>query len=225
MGRKGCSVFNTVIFFIILFSPVLNLFAGKWNTGIDFGYDNGPGFYLYFSSEKFLSLKKTESRIGIGISFPDPGNPVLARKVFINDATNGIPEEKGRVYNFRFDLIKPLRLKIYPKSKFYFGIRYSMFKGMFKYSGGNEEFSITSNNFGIGFGTEHYFRLTKRKTMKVSAGIDYFFHSGIHGHDTTYHHNNENINPRNNYKFNDADKAVNQPKVEFRLMIGFTRYR
>lgn len=222
MGRRRFAEFSIILFLILLFLPRLKLHAGKFNTGMDFGYDKGPGFYLYFSSGKFLSLKKTESRIGIGVSFPDPGNPALARKVFINDATNGIPEEKGRVYNFRFDLIKPLKLKIYPLSKFYFGIRYTMFKGMFKYAGGNEEFSITSNNFGIGIGTEHFFRLTKKRFFKITTGVDYFFPSGIHGHDTTYYNSGDNINPRKSYTYSDADSAVNQPKIEFRLMFGIT---
>jgi len=203
---------------------VINLTGAKLNPGIDIGYYNGPGFSLYITSDSIPS-KKTTGRFSLGISFPYPGNPVLARKVFINDATNGIPHGKGRSYNFGFDLIKKLRLKIYPKSKFFFGIRYSMFRAMFKYTGGNEEFTITSNNFGIGVGTDYYFKLTRKRSLKISTGIDYFFKARIHGHDTTYYPDNQNINPRRSYGFSDADSSVNQPDIEFKIVFGLTAKR
>jgi len=42
----------------------------------------------------------------------------------------------------------------------------------------------------------------------------------MHGHDATYSPDNENVNAREDYKYADADRAVNQPVLEFRAMVG-----
>ena len=42
----------------------------------------------------------------------------------------------------------------------------------------------------------------------------------MNGHDTTYNPNDENVNPRKDYDYGDADEAVNQPKLEVRAMAG-----
>ena len=55
----------------------------------------------------------------------------------------------------------------------------------------------------------------------LHAGYDYFFPSDVHGHDTTYNPDDNNVNPRDDYKYADVDDAINQPKHMVRLMIGF----
>jgi len=54
----------------------------------------------------------------------------------------------------------------------------------------------------------------------VSGGLDYYFNDTISGHDTSYSPDGENVNPRQNYTYDDANNAINQPGIEFRLMIG-----
>jgi len=226
MGRRDFFKYRSLITFFLIFGTLFysHLQGSYFRTGIDIGFDEGPGFLLNFIS-KLIPVKNTKTRIAFGISFPDPGNPALARKVFINDATNGIPEKRGRVIKVRLDLIKRLKLRIYPGSNIYFGFRYAVFKGFFKYSGGNEEFEVSSNNSGIGIGTEHFFKLSSKKFLKITTGLDYYLPSHIHGHDTTYYPNDQNINPRRDYGYSNANKAVNQPELEFRIVFGITGSR
>jgi hypothetical protein len=56
--------------------------------------------------------------------------------------------------------------------------------------------------------------------LTLSAGVDYFFSSMLKGHDTEYYPDNENVNPREDYKYDDADKAINQPDLLLNMMIG-----
>jgi hypothetical protein len=50
--------------------------------------------------------------------------------------------------------------------------------------------------------------------------IEYYFSSRLRGHDTSYSPDGENVNPREEYTYNDANEAINRPGIEFRLMIG-----
>jgi hypothetical protein len=56
--------------------------------------------------------------------------------------------------------------------------------------------------------------------MVFGGGADYFFESTLKGHDTSYGPNGDDVNPREDYTYDDADDAVNQPKIMGRFMIG-----
>ena len=102
----------------------------------------------------------------------------------------------------------------------YGGPRYSMFTGNFAFIGGNEVFDITSNQWGLGLGLKAYFAMGSRVDFVTSAGFDYYFASDITGHDTVYNPDGENINPRNDYTYETADDAINNPKFELLFLVG-----
>jgi len=62
----------------------------------------------------------------------------LARKVFINEATNGTPEKSGYTWDFGFNFLIPVHPFGMQEPYLYFGVRRTMFTGSFKYIGGNE---------------------------------------------------------------------------------------
>ena len=102
------------------------------------------------------------------------------------------------------------------------GPRYSRFTGSFKYVGGNEEFDVTSTQWGFGGGIEGRYKLmnSEKTGLVVSAMLDYYHEDSLSGHDTTYSPGGGNVNPRRDYTFEDADAAIKQPKVVPRLMVG-----
>jgi hypothetical protein len=161
------------------------------------------------------------ARLGIGYTSLDAGEPLDARSVFINDATTGVPQESGRAWSLEFDVLYPVRVFSLRRSHAYGGIRYAHFNGNFKFVGGNEDFDVTSNHWGIGAGLESYFWMSRKIDLVVSAGLDYFFSSRLSGHDTSYSPDEANVNPRNEYTYSDADAAVGQPKLEPLIMFGF----
>lgn len=191
----------------------------KFSGGILTGYNSGFGVQLNGTVSNFSTGFPLAFRFGIGYTTIDPGNPLTARKIFINNAENGIPEESGWYWDFRFDMMIPLQ--IFSRSYIFAGPRFAKFTGNFKYVGGNEDFDINSSQWGLGGGFEGQFSLGSNLSLVVNAGADYFFTNTLYGHDTSYNPGDENINPREDYTFSDADDAVNQPKLQGRFMVGF----
>jgi hypothetical protein len=61
------------------------------------------------------------------------------------------------------------------------------------------------------------------------VGLDYYIPSTLHGHDTAYSPDNDNVNPRNDnenddepFTYKDANEAINQPGLMPYAMIGLT---
>lgn len=204
--------------------PVSNAFDFNpyFSGGLQAGYNGGLGFQATATMSNFAQDFPVSLRASVGYTFLNPGNPLDARRIFINDNTNGTPEKDGYAWDLRLDFIVRTNI-LTNNSSLYFGPRYSMFTGNFNFIGGNEFFSVTSNQFGLGGGIETAFRINHRLNFVISAGADYFFDNNLAGHDTEYSPDGEDINPRN-YTYNDADDAINQPKVVVRLMTGINYF-
>ncbi len=197
----------------------------KLAVGINAGYNRGLGIQPHFTIYNLTQDLPMHLRLAVGYTQLNPGIATDARRIFINNATNGTPEKKGHSIDFRMDFLIPF--KILNNSYINLGPRYSDFKANFKYVGGNEDFDIVSSNWGVGVGAGNFFKMGGKIDLEVSLGFDYFFNDTLTGHDTSYSPDNENINPRgdnqnNNIKFTyeDADQAINQPKYMPRFMIG-----
>lgn len=191
-------------------------------AGMNRGFGLGSNIVFNNLSQSF----PFELRLGIGYTWLNPGNSADARRIFINDATNGTPEKKGYNIDLRLDLMKSATIFGHTPSYWYIGPRYSFFKGNFRYVGGNEDFDVTSKQFGFGTGIESRYQMTNNLKLVMSAGLDYFLPALMQGHDTSYSPDNDNVNPRTNrdtgkiYQFKDANKAIKQPELMPRLQMG-----
>lgn len=192
--------------------------------GFSFGYNNGLGVQSNLTVSNFAMDFPVSIKLGFGYTNVDPGNPAEARAMFVNNATNGVPEKTGTVWDFSMDFLYPIKLYSLKRSSFYIGPRYSMFYGDFSFIDGNEVFTISSDQWGFGFGLNTAFSLGTRLDLVFTTGFDYYFLSTIEGHDTSYNPDGEIINGNNNYTYKDVDKAINQPKFLYRLMMGFNYY-
>ncbi len=219
-------IFLSLLIFIFYYNSIFAqtapmLFAKpKFSGGFQLGYADKLGTNVYGSISNFSYEIPLTIRFALGYIITDGGNPLGARKVFINDATNGTPEESGYIWEFRLDFIYPVKLLPALRTNLVLGPRYSMFTANFKFIGGNEFFDVTANQWGLGGGLETHFGISPSMTFVVSTGFDYYFQSKLVGHDTAYSPDGININPRQGYSYKDADEAVNQPKYQFRFMGG-----
>ena len=200
--------------------PVSN--SRIYSGGVKLGYYGGPGFQAFGTVSNLASDFPMDLRLGLGYTSLEPGSSSEARQVFINDATNGIPEESGRQFDFRLDMLYPVKVMGMRRAFIYGGPRHARFTGNFKYIGGNEDFDVTSNQWGIGSGLESYFPVSSRVDMVMQFGVDYYFASDLTGHDTQYSPDGDDSNGRDDYTYDDADNAINQPKFEPRMMFGFS---
>lgn len=198
------------------------LHAADYQAGVKAGLNSGMGWQLHGQVENFSRGLPFAARLEIGRSALNPGDAGAARRIFINDATNGIPQKSGSLWNYRFDLVFPAKISQLPNAKWLAGPRYSNFRGNFKYVGGNEDFDVTSTQWGMGVGLETAFPLSRKLNLQVVSGFDYYFKTMLQGHDTAYSPAGEDVNPRDDYSFEDADKAINQPGIELRMVVGFS---
>ncbi|MEZ5359758.1 MAG: hypothetical protein R3F48_13145 [Candidatus Zixiibacteriota bacterium] len=192
----------------------------QFTTGLDIGYSSGFHIQMSGMVSDFAREFPLSFRASVGYSTVEPGDAAAARRIFINNATNGIPEEKGSQWELRFDLLYPVQIFSIKTSYLYLGPRYVRFKGNFKYIGGNEDFDVKSNQWGVGTGLESHFPMSQSVDLVLSGGLDYFPSATLTGHDTSYSPDEEAVNPREDYTFDDADEAINQPKLEPRLIVG-----
>ncbi len=191
-----------------------------FSTGLQMGYSSGFGVQAFGVASNFAQGFPLQARLGIGRTSLDAGSPTDARRVFINNATNGIPEERGQSWDFSLDVGYPVSLLSLPRAFLVGGVRYSRFKGNFKYVGGNEDFDVKSSHWGLGAGLQNYFAMGGRFDLVLDLGLDYYFSSRLTGHDTSYDPDGTAVNPREDYTYADADDAIGQPKFRPILMVG-----
>lgn len=191
------------------------------------GYNNGIGGRAHVTLFNFLQDSPLNLRFELGYTTLNPGNAADARRIFINNATNGTPEKKGHIYDYRLDFMVPV--KSYKNFFLNAGPRYSSFKGNFKFVGGNEDFDITSTQWGIGLGGTKLYTISPKFDFEVQAGFDYFIPNTLTGHDTSYSPDNENVNERDDnqnnnepFTYSEADDAVRQPKYMPHLLVGIS---
>ena len=213
-----------ILIFIFLIFLVSSEFthAAEFHGGVNLGYYGGRGWDIYASAFKFAQGLPLGVRLNMGYVTFDPGNASDARRIFINNNQGGTIQKKGSVIRFSFDFLYPIKILNLPETAVFIGPRYASFKGNFKFIGDNEDFDVTSDHWGVGAGLEAGFPISKRIKFVLLTGFDYYTSSTLYGHDTSYSPTGEDSNPREEYLYDDADKAINQPNFEPRLMVGIS---
>ena len=166
-----------------------------------------------------LALLPRTVRLRMGRTHSAPGSAPDARRIFINEATNGTPMKSGRTLDLGLDAVLPRG----DRNLLYVGLRHSRFKANFKFVGGNEDFDVTSTHWGIASGLERAYTMGQRTDLILSGGLEYYRSARLSGHDTSYSPDGENVNPRQDYSYTDADQAVSQPKLRPVVVVGIRR--
>ncbi len=192
-----------------------------WLVGeMKMGYYSGVGFHMSATAQDFARGFPFAVRVGLGYSRVDSGDEWAARRIFIDNNRNGTARSDAHVWDVRMDLIYPIKLLQLERSQLYFGPRRSDFDAFFEYIGGAETFSVISKQWGLGGGLESAFALSPVVDMVFTLGADYYFKSTLSGHDTYYRPDGDHTHPIADYTYADADKAIAQPDVLTRLMVG-----
>ena len=226
LGRAN--MFRNSVLLILFLFPLITIKTAQskeFSLSTSLGYENGPGIRTDALIGNFARQFPFKIRLGFGYtSIPNPGKALAARKIFINDATNGRPEKHGWSWNFAFDLLHRVHWFKLPNAYFYVGPRYTAFTANFDFVNGNEDFNVISKTWGFGFGLITLFSINKHFALSFESGMDYFFPSKLYGHDTSYSPDNDNVNPRKDFTYKDADQAINQPKLRMNFLIGLRYY-
>ncbi|MEZ4386149.1 MAG: hypothetical protein R3D98_00960 [Candidatus Krumholzibacteriia bacterium] len=205
------------LFVLILVPAAL---AMETSLDVGFGATAGTGVQAGLTLEHFTRDVPLSLRMSLAYSGRDAGQALDARHVFINDNSNGTPEEQARTWQFRLDLLHPIGSFASAPLHLGLGLRRSSFTGTYDFIGGNEKFDVTSSAWGVGAFLETAFAVSDRVDFTLKAGLDHFFDAPLKGHDTTYSPDGDDANPRDGYDFGSADDAVNQPTLEFFGLMG-----
>lgn len=216
----GRLTIRAVIFCLALPLAASPSMAAEFSVGVLAGYSAGLGARATGAISNFAQGFPFALEFGLGYFSRDAGIPLDARRVFINDATNGTPTKNGSSWDFRMDFMYKVGLLGMRDAYLYLGPRYSMFTATFDFVGGNEVFDITSHQWGLGAGLKAGFPVSPKVSFILTGGLDYFARASLDGHDTSYSPDGQTVNGRDDYTFTDADRAVNQPGIEPVAMLG-----
>jgi len=194
--------------------------APKYFLDIQTGYTNNFAISVSGTIADFTYDVPLAIKFGMSYNFRDAGDPWAARKIFINDNTDGDPQKSAHSFDFRMDFAYPLNIFPVRKTYLYAGPRLSFYTATFEFVGGNEFFDIQSTQFGLGTGLETHLGISQNLSFVISGAFDYFFDSELGGHDTFYNPDGTEISGRLDYTYEDADEAISQPNYEVRLMVG-----
>ena len=213
-------IWAATLVLVLAWPSDLHAQAPRLYAGGSMGYQNGPAVQFFGLARDFAEGLPVTARLRLGWAGVEPGSAAAARRIFINNATNGTPEKKGRTLDMGLDAIFPFG----DRATWYAGVRRSSFKANFRYVGGNEDFDVVSTQWGIALGAETTYEMGARTALVFSGGAEYFRASRLTGHDTSYSPDGDNANPREEYVYADADDAIAQPKLRPVLLVG-VRYR
>lgn len=80
-----------------------------------------------------------------------------------------------------------------------------------------------------GGGFESHFTMGQNLDLVDAVGLDYYIPGTLHGHDTSYSPDNDNVHPRNDnenndtpFTYKDANEGIDQPGLVPYAMTGLT---
>ncbi len=184
------------------------------------GWQAGTGIEVSLTYRLPSRQLPVDLRFALARSKRNPGNALDARHVFINNNSNGVPQKSGSVWLVQLDFLIRTKWRWLPDMQWYIGPRYMWFNGDFKFIGGNEFFNVVCDQWGVGGGVQSRLPLSRKLNLVITAGLNYFPPATLIGHDTSYSPDGEIINGREDYTYQDADAAINQPKLEPTVLIG-----
>ena len=189
--------------------------------GMALGYNAGRGADLSVTAVNLFKSFPLRPRLSLRYNAGNGGNAQGARHAFINDNTNGTPQDKSHTWGLKLDLLYPVGLLAGHNTQAYLGLRRAWFTGNYRLVGANEDFDVKSSPWGFGAGLETSYPVSRSVSISLTAGADYFFCSRMYGHDTAYTPSGSGQeNPRAGFSYSDADAAVAQPKFTPVFMAG-----
>ena len=121
---------RTLIALLIVLAVAVTAQAADLHSSFMLGHDGGPSGQINVAVSDFARNFPLGARFSLGYTSVDPGSPLDARRIFINDATNGTPEESGRYWAFSFDLVYALSSLGNQQIYLYGGPRHARFRGV-----------------------------------------------------------------------------------------------
>lgn len=207
----------------IIFIPVA-LSSLETYQEVALGYSEDLGVYMGLRLDNLSTDSPffIQARGGY-IYQKDPGNAEDARSIYINDGTGGSIEEYGESYLLALDLGYKLSQWNGQTIEVSISGLWNHYKAHFGFIGDNEVFAVKTSAFGLGLGGALRIPLSKtQNSLMIKTTVEYYPKTLIEAHGTFYYTpSGDDDNVRNDYTYEDADGAINQPEFRFSVLVGF----
>jgi len=214
--QRVVAIAGSALALLLALAAPLHAQGPALSVGAASGYQNGFAVQAFAVVEDFTQGLPIQFRVRLGHTAVEPGSAAQARRIFINNATNGTPEKRGHTWDLGLDVL----VRRSQRTNFFLGVRRTSFLANFRFVGGNEDFDVRSTHWGFGGGVEAAYPVGHRASLVVSGGLDYYVPSRLEGHDTSYSPNNDNVNPREAFTYAEADDAIDQPVLRPMALVG-----
>ncbi|MBB6481209.1 hypothetical protein [Spirochaeta isovalerica] len=208
---------------IIVFVP-LNIFSLQLSEELAVGYYNDLGVTLGLRLDDSESDFPLFIQVRSGASYQfEPGNAEEARKIFINDNQGGNIQEYGLSLMVALDAGWKIPVKDNLTAELTVSGLINHYQAHFAFIGNNEAFSVKSTGWGVGLGGGLRMGFSRSRTsISVKAGLEFFPKTRIDAHGTFYYNpDGLDDSPRQDYTYDDADSAINQPFFRPYVQVGF----
>ena len=213
-----------IIFITTFLFISLSLFALEPYHEISVGYYGDAGVSIALRLEEKSQDFPFFIQARGGYSYQiDPGNATDARQIFINDNTGGNIEKYGESYLTALDL--GWNWKAFERLSLEFTLSglWNYYSAHYSFIGNNESFTVTTTPFGLGAGVALHIPISdSSSSILIKGGGEYFPKAQLDAHGTYYYTpDGEDARPRNDYTYEEADAAVNQPSLRGFVQIAF----
>ncbi len=193
--------------------------SSRFSVGGFMGYQNGLSLQAFGPARDFAQGFPLQARFRLARTSVEPGSAPDARRIFINDATNGTPKEAGNTWDLGLDGLYPMG----DRTHFFGGVRYTQVQGQFQVRRGQRRLRRHQQPMGPGGGDGGRIPHEPQDEPADFRGRRVFLLVPPQsGHDTSYSPDGDNVNPRKDYTYSDADNAVDQPVLRPVILLGFS---
>jgi hypothetical protein len=109
----------TYLCFSIILIISSNVKSPTYQVGISTGYYNGISWQLQVEVLDFATNFSLTPRLAIGHTYLDSGNSAAARRILLIMPRMAFRKKAVGTWNYRFDLLFPIKLKSIPNANYY----------------------------------------------------------------------------------------------------------
>jgi len=159
---------------------------------------------------------------GVYVYQTNPGDATEARHIFINDNEGGNVEKYGESYVLALDLGFKWKEFDRVSVEFLLSGLWNYYQAHYAFIGNNEAFTVSTAPLGVGAGAALRMPMGESpNSLLVKGGAEYFPKTRLDAHGTFFYTpDGTDDRPRNDYTYEDADAAVNQPEFRLYLQVG-----
>jgi hypothetical protein len=183
------------------------------------GFNGGTGGQVGFKWAPIQPHLPWGARVSAAYIRGDGGDGSTAYALWTGVTPGTNPDEEATTWSFRLDANYRFRNRSFSELSVFGGLRHARFTAEFTERATSSLLKIESAPWGLGAGLEADYEFGSSSDLVVVVGLDYYFKAALKGdNDVTFEPGQET----GGVSYDEADKAVGQPRLELLVMAGLS---